>query len=159
MCHFCTGQILLQMTSWNHEQPYLISTNLYMLRQRACYWSDFSLLACHGELTLSEGKHSLYCRFKQGEWAAHAQRPWLFNGFQGLFFFLLINSFIFNWRIIALQYCVSFCRTSAWISHRYTNVSLPLEPPSHLPPHPTPLGCHRALGLVPCVIKQQGKGF
>ena len=24
---------------------------------------------------------------------------------------------------------------------------LPFEPPSHLPPHPTPLGCHRALGL------------
>ena len=24
---------------------------------------------------------------------------------------------------------------------------LPLEPPSHLPPHPTPLGCHRALDL------------
>jgi len=23
---------------------------------------------------------------------------------------------------------------------------LPLEPPSHLPPHPTPLGCHRTLG-------------
>ena len=22
----------------------------------------------------------------------------------------------------------------------------PLEPPSHLPPHPTPLGCHRAQG-------------
>ena len=24
-------------------------------------------------------------------------------------------------------------------------VSLRLEPPFHLPPHPTPLGCHRAL--------------
>ena len=24
--------------------------------------------------------------------------------------------------------------------------SLPLEPLSHLPPHPTHLGCHRALG-------------
>ena len=24
---------------------------------------------------------------------------------------------------------------------------LPLEPPSHLPPHPTPLGCYRVLGL------------
>ena len=27
------------------------------------------------------------------------------------------------------------------ISHRYT-----YEPPSSLPPHPTPLGCHKALG-------------
>ena len=30
------------------------------------------------------------------------------------------NVFIFNWRIIALQYCVGFCHTSTWISHRYT---------------------------------------
>ena len=41
----------------------------------------------------------------------------------------------FNWRIIALQYCVSFCHTSALISHRYTYVpSLQnLPPPSHIP--------------------------
>ena len=25
--------------------------------------------------------------------------------------------------------------------------ALPLKPPSHLPPHPTPLGCHRPLAL------------
>ena len=25
--------------------------------------------------------------------------------------------FIFNWRIVALQYCVGFCHTSTWISH------------------------------------------
>ena len=40
--------------------------------------------------------------------------------------------FIFNSRIIALQYCVGFCHTSTWISHRYTYVSLPwtsLPPP------------------------------
>ena len=37
--------------------------------------------------------------------------------------------FIFNWRIITLQYCDSFCHTSTWISHRYTYVSsLPLSP-------------------------------
>ena len=35
------------------------------------------------------------------------------------FFF---NLFLFNWEIIALQYCVGFCHTSAWISHRYTCV-------------------------------------
>ena len=28
----------------------------------------------------------------------------------------------FNWRTIALQYCVGFCCTSIWISHRYTHV-------------------------------------
>ena len=29
--------------------------------------------------------------------------------------------------------------------------SLPPEPPPDFPPHPTPLGCHRALGWAPCV--------
>ena len=27
-------------------------------------------------------------------------------------FFLSLNLFIFNWRIIALQYCVDFCHIS-----------------------------------------------
>ena len=53
--------------------------------------------------------------------------------------------FSFNWRIIALQYCVGFCHTSTWISHRYIHVPSFLNlPPA--PPHPTLLGCHRALG-------------
>ena len=60
-----------------------------------------------------------------------------------------MNLYIFNWRIIVLQYCTGFCHTSTWISQRYTYV------PSHLnlPPtsYPTPLGCHRAPGLgSPC---------
>ena len=44
----------------------------------------------------------------------------------------------FNWRITALQYCVSFCHISTLISHRYIYV------PSLLNPHPTPPVCHRA---------------
>ena len=38
----------------------------------------------------------------------------------------IINLFIFNGRIIALQYTVGFCHTSTWISHR-TPVFLPGE--------------------------------
>ena len=30
--------------------------------------------------------------------------------------------FFFDWRIIALQYCVGVCHASACISHRYTSV-------------------------------------
>ena len=48
----------------------------------------------------------------------------------------------------ALQYCVGFCHTSTWISHRYTYVfSLTLQPSSHLSCNPTLLGCHGALDL------------
>ena len=52
--------------------------------------------------------------------------------------FCFFNLFIFNGRIIALQYWVGFCHTSTWISHRYTYVrSLLSLPPS--PSHPSRL--------------------
>ena len=50
----------------------------------------------------------------------------------------VIFFFFFNWRLIALQYCVGFCHTSASICHRYTYVpSLLNLPPT--PIHPTML--------------------
>ena len=45
----------------------------------------------------------------------------------------------FNWRLITLQYCSGFGHTLIWISHGCTCIPH-LEPPSHLPPHPIPLG-------------------
>ena len=52
----------------------------------------------------------------------------------------LKNSLIyFNWRLMTLQYCSSFCHTLTWISHGYTCVPHP-DPPSHLPPHSIPQG-------------------
>ena len=57
--------------------------------------------------------------------------------------FFLFKKIIFNRRIIALQYCVLFCHTSTWISHRYTHVPSFLNLPPTPPTHPTPLGCHR----------------
>ena len=41
----------------------------------------------------------------------------------------------FNWRIIILQYCDSFCHASIWIVHRYTYVPSSLNPIP--PPSPT----------------------
>ena len=42
--------------------------------------------------------------------------------------------FIFNWRIIALQYCIGFCHTTTQISHKCTYVSSLLNLPSALYP-------------------------
>ena len=70
----------------------------------------------------------------------------------------LKNVFIdgkFNWWIIALQYRVDFCQTSARIIHRYTYVPSLLN----LPLHPTHLGCYRASVWVPWVIQQLLIGY
>ena len=60
---------------------------------------------------------------------------------------------IFNGKIIALQYCVGFCHTATWISHRYTYVPSLLN----LPPtsHPSRLlqRCYRAPVRVPLAIQ------
>ena len=54
--------------------------------------------------------------------------------------FVFLYKFIyFNWRLITLQYCSGFCHTLTWIHHGCTCVPHP-ELPSHLPPHPIPLG-------------------
>ena len=58
------------------------------------------------------------------------------------FFISSFLNFIFNWRIIALQYCVAFCHTLTWIIHRYTYVPSLLNTPSISYPIPIPLGCH-----------------
>ena len=57
--------------------------------------------------------------------------PWRMI-FKKQYFF---NLFGFNWRIIALQYCIGFCHTSTWISHRYTYVPLPLTSLPLTPSH------------------------
>ena len=41
-----------------------------------------------------------------------------------------IFKFIFNWMIIAWQYCVGFCHISTWISHRHTCILSLLSLPS-----------------------------
>ena len=40
------------------------------------------------------------------------------------FFFLAFSYLIFNWRIIALQCCISFCLTTMWISSPYLLIFL-----------------------------------
>ena len=67
-------------------------------------------------------------------------------------YFLFIFSFIFiSWRLIILQYCSCFCHTLTWISREFTCVPQP-EPPSHLPPHPIPLGHPSAPVLSTCLM-------
>ena len=64
----------------------------------------------------------------------------------GLVDWFLKCIYLFNWKIITLQCGDGFCHT--W--HESTasvHVSPPSWIPSHLPPHPIPLGCPRVLAL------------
>jgi len=79
--------------------------------------------------------------------------PWISPFFTFLSFFLSFFFFdafelwcwggllknLFNWRLITLQYCSGFCHTLTWVRHGCTCVLHP-ETPSHLSPHPIPLG-------------------
>ena len=73
-----------------------------------------------------------------------------------LFAVSFFNWFDFYWRIIVSQNFAVFCQTSTWISHR---CPLPVEPPSYLPPHPTPLGWSRAPVWVSWDIQQIPFGY
>ena len=53
------------------------------------------------------------------------------------FFLVLLLIYLFNWRLITLQYCGGFCHTLTWISHGCTCVFPILN---HLLPHPIPQG-------------------
>ena len=70
----------------------------------------------------------------------------------GFISFNFLCKFIFNWRIIALQYCIGFCHIPTRISHRHAYVPTLLILP------PSPLGCHRAPDLSSCVIEQISTG-
>ena len=62
-------------------------------------------------------KYSVYCLFIL-----------LIVFFDAHIFFNLLS---FNWKIIALQYCIDFCYTSTWISLRHTYIySLWALPPT-----------------------------
>ena len=67
----------------------------------------------------------------------------------GMFCSYFINLFIFNRRMIALQYWFDFCHTSAWTSHRYTYVlwSYFMGLPGWADSHPGHLFCPILLPL------------
>ena len=74
----------------------------------------------------------------------------------GMWLTLTTKTFFFPfificWRLITLQYCSGFCHTLTWISHGFTCVPHP-DPPSHLPPHPIPLGHPSAPALSTCFM-------
>ena len=75
--------------------------------------------------------------------------------FRNILFFNLFIYYI--WRLITLQYCGGFCHALTWISRGCTCVPLALTP-SHLPPHPIPLGCPSAEALMPCSMHQTWTG-
>ena len=68
-----------------------------------------------------------------------------------LFVSFFKKSICFNWKI-TLQYYDGFCRTSTWISHRYTRVPPFWTPPlPSSPPHPS-VFIYLYVYLIFCVL-------
>ena len=75
--------------------------------------------------------------FRVSNWLHHGVPRYLVKRqsacfYKGVFFIFLIC----HWMIIALQRCIGFCNTSAWISHKYTCLSSLWKLPSTS--HPIP---------------------
>ena len=77
----------------------------------------------------------------------------LFFFFKGQYFIYLIFFKHLYWSIIALQWCVSFCFITKWISYTYTSIPIPLPSCVSHPPYPTPLGGHKAPSWSPCAMR------
>ena len=67
----------------------------------------------------------------------HKSNRKLTNTHKCMWIIFLLNSFIFNWRIIALQYCIGFYQTISMNQPWVYICPLPPEHPSHLPSHLT----------------------
>ena len=68
---------------------------------------------------------------------------------QCFFFFFSRKNYIAF--IYLFFYCSGFCHTLKWNSHGFTCVPHP-DPPSHLPPHPLPLGLPSVPGPSTCLM-------
>ena len=79
--------------------------------------------------------------------------------FLPFFFFFLSSYFLIlgflkhlYWSIIALQWCVSFCCITKWISYTHTYIPISSLCVSLLPSLSTPLGGHKAPSWSPCAM-------
>ena len=118
--------------------PVISAKILYFLCKSAseCPFKIFDTMKCILE-RIFFGKGSIWNRY-------HLKLSWITSGEIYLLIFI-------SWRLITLQYCSGFCHTLTWISHGFTCVPHP-EPPSHLPPHPIPVGHPGTPALSTCLM-------
>ena len=115
----CFSHVQLLATLWTEAHQCPLSVEFF----RQEYWTEYPCLLPSPEDLPNPGIKPTFLASS----ALHAD---------SFFFF-------FNWRLITLQHCSGFCHILKSINLEYTCVPHP-ESPSHLPPHPIPLGCPSA---------------
>ena len=109
--------------------------------------------SCQEQLIMSAWQHSDCFMLYWVKWGPWSQ-TWLSLPWQIAAFFvclLLINEFIFNWRIIALQRSVCFCHRPAQVSHNYTIFSPSWAFLSPTPSHSSRSSESARLGCLCCI--------
>ena len=104
--------VTLRVRDWTWE---FLGNTVHSITE-TIYWYLFSLYNCNSSLLVKIVYYWAVFLIgkilqRMGEFILNEYMP------------LKKNLFIFNWRIIALQYCVGFCQTSIWVNHKYTYVT------------------------------------
>ena len=94
---------------------------------------------------------SIASEFGEEPWGPRIRLLFYFIVDQEFIFIYLFFPFIFiSWRLIILQYCSVFCHTLTW-NQPWIYMCSPSWTPSHLAPHPIPLGHPSAPALSTCL--------
>ena len=154
--------LIWSQTSWNVKSGGPLETLLWtklveMMEFQLSYFKSYKkmLLMCFTHYATKFGNLISGHRTGKGQFSFQSQRKAMPKNIQITIMLRSLNiffSFIFiSWRLITLQYCSGFCihwHESAMDLHVFPI----LISPSHLPPHPIPLGLPSAPALSTCLM-------
>ena len=139
--HISTNDPILFLLWLSNIPLYIWTTSLSLNGHLGCFHARTII----NSVAVNTGVHVSFCIMV---FSGYMPSREIARSYGSSFFFFFSFILFFNWRIIALQYCIGFYCTRMWINHNFIYV------PSWTCFHPTPLGCQRVPGWAPCVIQK-----